>query len=54
MDNTRSHDVIGSTVGLNIYLTHHGHIGRSAISAKSGQSELEWKLSGWKRHVNRP
>jgi hypothetical protein len=43
----RYDDVFGSTVGLYTDLTHQGHIGRSAILAKSGQSDLEWKLSGW-------
>jgi hypothetical protein len=39
-------DVTGSTVGLHTDLTHQGHIGRIAILAKSGQSDVEWKRSG--------
>jgi hypothetical protein len=50
----RSDDVNVSTVGLYTDLTHQGRIGRSAILAIPGQSDVEWKLSGWKCHVNRP
>jgi uncharacterized RmlC-like cupin family protein len=54
MNNYRSDDVTGSTVGLHTDLTHQGHLGRSAILVISGQSHVEWKLSVWKSNVNRP
>jgi hypothetical protein len=46
MISKKSGDVNGSTVGLYTDLTHRGHIGRQAILAISGQSDVQWKLSG--------
>jgi hypothetical protein len=54
MNNYRYDDVIGSTVGLYTDLTDHGHIGRLAILAISGQSDVSWQICGRKCNVNRP
>jgi hypothetical protein len=54
MYNQRSDDVFESTMGLYTDLTHQGHIGRIAILAIPGQSDLKWKLSGWNCNENRP
>jgi hypothetical protein len=54
MNNRRSEDVIGSTVGLYTDLTHQGHTGRSAVLAISRQADVKWKLSRCKCNVNRP
>jgi hypothetical protein len=54
MDNERSDDVMRSTVGLYTDLKHQGQIGRLAILAKSGRSDVRWKLSGCKHNSDRP
>jgi hypothetical protein len=51
MNNQRSDDVIGSTVGLHTDLTHPGHKRRFATS---GQSDVRWELYGWESNENRP
>jgi hypothetical protein len=47
MNNWRSDDLIGSTVGLYTDLKQKGHIGRLAILAISRLSDAEKKLSDW-------
>jgi hypothetical protein len=51
MNNKRSEDVIGSTVGLYTDLTHQGHTGRSAVLAISRQADVIWKVSRCKCNI---
>jgi hypothetical protein len=51
MNNQRSDDLNGSTVGLYTNLTHQGHLSRFAICS---QSDVNWELYGWKSNEKRP